>query len=419
MMSDYKSILFFNKNKRYLELTEEDEIKDFLNTHIAEYDSDIDLDKTSVEDLRRVYANFVKSDVTNFIPNRIDNIVLFLGAGASVVSGNPSYGKTMKDLNKKCFSAIKDKSYWKGWDVKKLENILHLPLKAAQDIDLEKLISYMNLYIKLNFKEKPSHNSTFYRIKEIRDQIYETIKVNVSYNYDNTKMNHIAVINDLNDRLSHESKLNIITTNYDLMVEEAAALDGYTIFDGFTFERNPIFDADMFNWNLVKSVPNLNTKENIYRKKVMNLLKIHGSIDWFRGDDQKIHRGMASDKKPIMIFPSSDKYMQSYEDPYFELFTEFQSLLRRSNTLLVTSGFSFSDNHIAQMIMDALRNNESLRCLVTDYDIGKIKDRETYYKEKENDNWKKLREMASNTKSIVFLKATMNDKEHGLDYYLG
>ena len=232
-------------------------------------------------------------------------------------------------------------------------------------------------------------------------------------------MNHIAVINDLNDRLSHESKLNIITTNYDLMVEEAAALDGYTIFDGFTFERNPIFDADMFNWNLVKSVPNLNTQENIYRKKVMNLLKIHGSIDWFRGDDQKIHRGMASDKKPIMIFPSSDKYMQSYEDPYFELFTEFQSLLRRSNTLLITSGFSFSDNHIAQMIMDALRNNESLRCLVTDYDIGKIKDRETYYKEKENDNWKKLREMASNTKSIVFLKATMNDKEHGLDYYLG
>ena len=149
MMSDYKSILFFNKNKRYLELTEKNEIKDFLNTHIAEYDSEIDLDKTSVEDLRRVYANFVKSNVTNFIPNRIDNIVLFLGAGASVVSGNPSYGKTMKDLNKKCFSAIKDKSYWKSWDVKKLENILHLPLKAAQDIDLEKLISYMNLYIKL------------------------------------------------------------------------------------------------------------------------------------------------------------------------------------------------------------------------------------------------------------------------------
>ncbi|WP_233185885.1 hypothetical protein [Lactobacillus sp. UMNPBX17] len=220
-MSDYKSILFFNKNKRYLELTEEDEIKDFLNTHIAEYDSDIDLDKTSVEDLRRVYANFVKSDVTNFIPNRIDNIVLFLGAGASVVSGNPSYGKTMKDLNKKCFSAIKNKSYWKNWNVKKLENILNLPLKDVQDIDLEKLISYMNLYIKLNFKEKTSHNSNFYRIKEIRDQIYETIKVNVSYNYDNTKMNHIAVINDLNDRLSHESKLNIITTNYDLMVEEA------------------------------------------------------------------------------------------------------------------------------------------------------------------------------------------------------
>lgn len=419
MMSDNKSILFFNKNKCYLKLTNKDDIKTFLSTHITEYDSGIDLDQASIEDLGRIYANFVKSNVTNFIPNRVDNIVLFLGAGASVVSGNPFYGKTMKDLNKKCFSAIKNKSYWKNWNVKKLENILNLPLKDVQDIDLEKLISYMNLYIKLNFKEKTSHNSNFYRIKEIRDQIYETIKVNVSYNYDNTKMNHIAVINDLNDRLSHESKLNIITTNYDLMVEEAAALDGYTIFDGFTFERNPIFDADMFNWNLVKSVPNLNTKENIYRKKVMNLLKIHGSIDWFRGDDQKIHRGMTSNKKPLMIFPSSNKYMQSYEDPYFELFTEFQSLLRRSNTLLITSGFSFADNHIAQMIMDALRNNESLRCLVTDYDIGEIDNKKQYYKEKENDNWKKLREIASNTKAIAFLKATMNDKENGLDYYLG
>lgn len=419
MMSDNKSILFFNKNKCYLKLTNKDDIKTFLSTHITEYDLGIDLDQASIEDLGRIYANFVKSNVTNFIPNRVDNIVLFLGAGASVVSGNPFYGKTMKDLNKKCFSAIKNKSYWKNWNVKKLENILNLPLKDVQDIDLEKLISYMNLYIKLNFKEKTSHNSNFYRIKEIRDQIYETIKVNVSYNYDNTKMNHIAVINDLNDRLSHESKLNIITTNYDLMVEEAAALDGYTIFDGFTFERNPIFDADMFNWNLVKSVPNLNTKENIYRKKVMNLLKIHGSIDWFRGDDQKIHRGMTSNKKPLMIFPSSNKYMQSYEDPYFELFTEFQSLLRRSNTLLITSGFSFADNHIAQMIMDALRNNESLRCLVTDYDIGEIDNKKQYYKEKENDNWKKLREIASNTKAIAFLKATMNDKENGLDYYLG
>ena len=121
MMSDNKSILFFNKNKCYLKLTNKDDIKTFLSTHITEYDLGIDLDQASIEDLGRIYANFVKSNVTNFIPNRVDNIVLFLGAGASVVSGNPFYGKTMKDLNKKCFSAIKNKSYWKNW---KLSNLL-------------------------------------------------------------------------------------------------------------------------------------------------------------------------------------------------------------------------------------------------------------------------------------------------------
>ena len=30
-----------------------------------------------------------------------------------------------------------------------------------------------------------------------------------------------------------------------------------------------------------------------------------------------------------MIFPSSNKYMQSYQEPYFELFIKFQELLKR------------------------------------------------------------------------------------------
>ena len=42
----------------------------------------------------------------------------------------------------------------------------------------------------------------------------------------------------------------------------------------------------------------------------MNLLKIHGSIDWFRGDDQKIHRRMASDKKAFWLDPRNPKQLK-------------------------------------------------------------------------------------------------------------
>ena len=98
-----------------------------------------------------------------------------------------------------------------------------------------------------------------------------------------------------------------------------------------------------------------------------------------------------------MIFPSSDKYMQSYQEPYFELFTKFQELLKRPNTLLITAGFSFADNHISQMIVQAILHNKSLATLITDFSINQ-----------DNDNWKKLEELMQHNYKVAFLKATMN-----------
>lgn len=108
-----------------------------------------------------------------------------------------------------------------------------------------------------------------------------------------------------------------------------------------------------------------------------------------------------------MVFPSSDKYAQSYQEPYFELFTKFQELLKRSNTLLITSGFSFADNHISRMILQAIKSNGSLHVLATDYDIEP---------ENPNENWNELVRMQAKAYQIAFLQATMNDR---LTDYLG
>lgn len=59
------------------------------------------------------------------------------------------------------------------------------------------------------------------------------------------------------------------------------------------------------------------------------------------------------------------------------------------------------------MILDSLKNKQGLKILVTDYSIAP-----------KNKNWKELDEMRKNSFPVVFLKATMNGKEHNLDYYL-
>ena len=46
---------------------------------------------------------------------------------------------------------------------------------------------------------------------------------------------------------------------------------------------------------------------------------------------------------------------------------KFQELLKRPNTLLITTGFSFADNHISQMIIQL--HNKSLVALISDYNI--------------------------------------------------
>ena len=137
----------------------------------------------------------------------------------------------------------------------------------------------------------------------------------------------------------------------------------------------------------------------------MNLLKIHGSLTW-ENQEKRIYRKDKNEvEKPIMIFPSSNKYMQSYQEAYFELFTKFQELLKRPNTLLISVGFSFQDNHIFRMISQAIKHNKGLSLLVSDYNI-----------EQDSDNWRQLQELTKQKYQIAFLKATMNDD---LVEYLG
>ena len=187
------------------------------------------------------------------------------------------------------------------------------------------------------------------------------------------------------------------------MIEDSANEEGFTVLDGFKFAQKPIFDASMFDWHLIKDVPNVKTQEVEYMSKVINLLKIHGSLTWELSPTGKniLRKSKDNVTNPVMVFPSSDKYAQSYQEPYFELFTKFQEFLKRSNTLLITSGFSFADNHISRMILQAIKSNVSLHILASDNQINP---------DKPNKNWSDLIKMQENDYQVALLQATMNGK---------
>ena len=98
------------------------------------------------------------------------------------------------------------------------------------------------------------------------------------------------------------------------------------------------------------------------------LWKLHGSINWFRTNDNYIERRAPDLGKgdQQMIYPSHLKYDQSRRFPYLAMQDRLKSFLApshgRSPSVLITCGYSFGDQHLNEVILQSLRGNPSAVC---------------------------------------------------------
>ena len=56
----------------------------------------------------------------------------------------------------------------------------------------------------------------------------------------------------------------------------------------------------------------------------------------------------------MMIFPTPAKQNSSLASPYADLFREFQSRIVREQSVLITAGYAFGDEHLNNIIYQAL-----------------------------------------------------------------
>lgn len=142
-----------------------------------------------------------------------------------------------------------------------------------------------------------------------------------------------------------EHPVEIFTTNYDLLFEQALERAHVPYFDGFTGSREPFFDPS--------SVAN-----NDLPRRWTRLWKLHGSLGWGTNDRGEVVRtGEAS--ATHLVFPEHLKYEQTQKAPYSALFDRLRAFLMTPDTLLISSGFSFADAHISARIDECLSANPS------------------------------------------------------------
>ena len=157
-------------------------------------------------------------------------------------------------------------------------------------------------------------------------------------------------------------RLNIFTTNYDLYSERAMDLLGIHYVNGFTGGISKFFNPAIFNYALAEKMDLSQSKWSVI-DNFFYLYKIHGSVNWIEADgENKLFKvkeiqeptiAELKGKDNIMIHPTPLKYNASLGSPYSDLFREFQKKLMQNNNILVTIGYSFSDEHINNLIFQA------------------------------------------------------------------
>lgn len=137
--------------------------------------------------------------------------------------------------------------------------------------------------------------------------------------------------------------VEIFTTNYDLLFEEAFERVRAPYFDGFTGAREAFFDPASVSGDQLSA-------------RWTRLWKIHGSLGWKANAHGEVVRTGQTDVTHL-IFPEHLKYDQTQKAPYAALLDRLRSFLATEDTLLVSIGFSYADAHIAARIDEALAAN--------------------------------------------------------------
>lgn len=201
---------------------------------------------------------------------------------------------------------------------------------------------------------------------------------------DKTRIDHLKVLIDaLNDR--EVSPVNICTLNHDLLLEYVLKESDISYNDGFESIK-----GNFVRWNSDRLFETGN---------VPYLLKLHGSIDWYRyqmiidnRQDSIVSRYMPLDElkslqieglhesplpnHPQIIVGTYNKALEYQRDIFFDQQVRFFELLRDSDYLFI-SGYGFKDLAVNFRIANWMKNNSSRTLLVAHADLSSLMENAT------------------------------------------
>lgn len=247
------------------------------------------------------------------------------------------------------------------------------------EIDIKKLGKLIEAIKKAIFEMCDIDNISFddnhFLKKEENKEIKDKMEKEGKYTY------HKSLLTSLLQRPLNLRRANIFTLNYDLAFEYACDELGIEYINGFVGFNERNFRPEVYNYDFF--FPGDTTEGKVRRiERVIKYYKLHGSLNWVYKNQNKnnpyglyeipieLVRMKLENKMDnlgeIMIYPTSSKKEYTLNFPYSELFRKFADRLQQPEAVLFVVGYSFYDEHVNDIIYQALAN-PSFTLIIVDF----------------------------------------------------
>lgn len=144
---------------------------------------------------------------------------------------------------------------------------------------------------------------------------------------------------------SNPKRVEVVTTNYDRLIEFAVESAGWGVDTGFVGRLWGRHDPGESEKSFVKRVVHHSkTPKLLYRDRV-RLYKPHGSLDWFETAHGAVCSALPMAAPRLLVTPGAGKYRAGYNQP-FDSHREGANAAVDKAAAFLCIGYGFNDDHL-------------------------------------------------------------------------
>lgn len=265
-----------------------------------------------------------------------DKTVLIVGSGLSCAEGIPGMLELSEFLCNKIPDLLSEPDDLNVW--------LKISAKLGEGKDLESVLlsSQISPVIENNIIQLTSELILEHELQVLQNCIQNQRKLKIE---------------KLLPYLSVETPkiINIITTNYDRLIEFAGENLGFgvdTMMTGkFLGKHNP--NGSLFS--LCTGIVKRSRTVKLSYKDRIHLYKPHGSLDWYSTSNGILYSSLNFNCPRMIITPGTKKYLKGYESPFDVHRDQGNQKIDQANAIIFV-GYGFNDTHLQTHISNKLRN---------------------------------------------------------------